>query len=150
MAAGGNGAIGSHGQAHGLAPHWEVWMASSALGNHGALEMASLGGARFLGMETDLGSLASGKLADLVVLNGNPLDDIRQTANARYVMRGGVLYDAATLDELWPRQRPFGLYPWIDPIALRTDVRSTDFHDKNPRAASTGSGKPENRERRPE
>lgn len=134
IAAGGNGAIGSHGQAHGIAPHWEVWMAASALGNHGALELASLGGARFLGMESDLGALASGKLADLVVLNGNPLDDIRQTANIRYVMRGGVLYDSESLDELWPRSRPFGAYPWIDPIALQTDVRGTDFHDKTTRA----------------
>jgi Tol biopolymer transport system component len=130
IAAGGNGAIGSHGQAHGIAPHWEVWMASSALGNHGALELGSLGGARFLGMESDLGSLANDKLADLVVLNGNPLEDIRQTANIRYVMRGGVLYESETLDEIWPRKRPFGVHPWFDPVSLQTDVKGTDHHDK--------------------
>lgn len=130
IAAGGNGAIGSHGQAHGIAPHWEVWMAASAMGNHGALELGSLGGARFLGMEEDLGSLKNGKLADLVVLNGNPLEDIKQTANVRYVMRGGVLYDAATLDEMWPRNRPFGAHPWVDAISLQTDVRGIDYHDK--------------------
>jgi len=130
IAAGGNGAIGSHGQAHGIAPHWEVWMAASALGNHGALELGSLGGARFLGMESDLGSLANGKLADLIVLNGNPLEDIRQTANIRYVMRGGVLYDSGSLDEIWPRARPFGAYPWIDPVSLQTDVKGVDHHDK--------------------
>jgi Tol biopolymer transport system component len=140
IAAGGNAAIGSHGQAHGLAPHWEVWMAATALGNHGALEMGSLGGARFLGMESDLGSLANGKLADLMVLNSNPLDNIRNTADIRFVMKAGVLYDAATLDELWPRQKPYGLYPWIDPDALKTDVRATDYFDKaGPRATSSGS-----------
>ena len=142
IAAGGNAAIGSHGQAHGIGPHWEVWAAASALGNHGALEMGSLGGARFLGMEADLGSLANGKLADLLVLNGNPLNDIRQTANIRYVMKGGVLYDADTLDEIWPQKRPFGPHPWVDPVSLRTDVRSTDFHDGGaPRATDTSGRK---------
>jgi imidazolonepropionase-like amidohydrolase len=60
--------IGSHGEHHGLAAHWEVWMGSSALGNMGALEVASLHGARFLGADRDLGSLEVGKLADLIVL----------------------------------------------------------------------------------
>ena len=142
IAAGGNGAIGSHGQAHGLAPHWEVWMAASALGNHGALELGSLGGARFLGMESDLGSLANGKLADLVVLGGNPLEDIRQTANIRYVMRGGVLYEAESLNEIWPRDRAFGGYPWIDPIALQTDVKGTDYFDKALKPEQTSRRRP--------
>jgi Tol biopolymer transport system component len=88
IAEGGWGALGSHGEHHGLAPHWELWMGASALGNHGALEVASLHGARFLGADQDLGSLEVGKLADLVVLNANPLDNIRATADARYVMRG--------------------------------------------------------------
>jgi hypothetical protein len=130
IAAGGNAAIGSHGQAHGIGPHWEVWMAASALGNHGALEMGSLGGARFLGMDADLGSIATGKLADLVVLNSNPLDNIKNTADVRYVMKNGVLFDAGTLDEMWPRERKFGIYPWINADALRTDVRPTDYYDR--------------------
>jgi hypothetical protein len=112
LAAGGGGAIGSHGEMHGLASHWEIWMAASALGPQGALELASLEGARFLGMERDLGSLEAGKLADLLVLEKNPLEDIRNTASLRWVMKGGTLYDADTLDELWPEAKPFGRFPW--------------------------------------
>ncbi|HVG08303.1 MAG TPA: amidohydrolase family protein [Thermoanaerobaculia bacterium] len=112
IAAGGGGAIGSHGELHGLASHWEVWMAASALGPHGALELASLQGARFLGTDRDLGSLAVGKLADLIVLEKNPLEDIRNTTSLRWVMKGGTLYDAESLDELWPEARKFGRFPW--------------------------------------
>lgn len=127
---GGYGALGSHGEHHGLAAQWEVWMAASALGNHGALEVASLHGAHFLGAEQDLGSLERGKLADLLVLNSNPLDDIRSTADLRYVMKGGVLYESETLDEVWPRTRPYGPYYWVDQDALRADDRPVDYWDR--------------------
>jgi Tol biopolymer transport system component len=127
---GGWGAIGSHGQQHGIAPHWEVWMAASALGPMGALELASLHGAHFLGASEDLGSIVPGKLADLVVLDANPLDDIRNTEAIRYVMKGGILYDGDTLDELWPRERPFGPRPWLDEEMLRDDVRSVETWDR--------------------
>ncbi len=123
MAEGGRGAIGGHGQAHGIGTHWEVWMYASALGNLGALRLASLDGARFLGAEKDLGSLEVGKLADLVVLGSNPLEDIHNTLDIRYVMQGGVLRDGSTLDEVWPEAKPFGDYWWVDPDALRTDDR---------------------------
>lgn len=123
LAAGGRGAIGGHGQAHGIGTHWEVWMYASALGNLEALRLASLDGARFLGAEADLGSLEVGKLADLVVLDSNPLEDIHNTLDIRYVMRGGVLYDGSTLDEVWPQAKPYGDYWWVNPAALRTDDR---------------------------
>lgn len=130
LAAGGGGAIGSHGNQHGLGSHWEVWAAASALGPMAALELASLHGARFLGAEEDLGSLAVGKLADLMVLDSNPLDDIRRTTDIRWVMQGGLLYAADTLDELWPEERPFGETYWVDPDALRADDRPTDIWDQ--------------------
>ena len=38
-----------------------------------------------------------------------------------YVMKGGILYDADTLDEIWPEARPFGPHPWVIPEALRSD-----------------------------
>jgi hypothetical protein len=113
IAEGGHGAIGAHGQQHGLASHWEVWMASEALGPMGALELASNDGAYFLGAEDDIGSLAVGKLADLMILNSNPLDNIRNTTDIESVMKGGVLYDGMTLDELWPEQRSYGARPWV-------------------------------------
>lgn len=123
VAAGGYSAIGSHGQQHGIGSHWDVWLYAMAMDNMAALEVASLHGAIFLGMEQDLGSIAVGKLADLVVLNTNPLENIRNTTDIRYVMKGGVLYDALSLDELWPRQRPFGDTPWYLPEAYRADNR---------------------------
>jgi Tol biopolymer transport system component/imidazolonepropionase-like amidohydrolase len=134
IAEGGYGAVGSHGEHHGLAPHWEVWMGATALGNHGALEVASLHGARFLGAQHDLGSIQAGKLADLMILNSNPLDDIRNTIDAQYVMKGGKLYDAMSLDQIWPKAVPFGPYYWVNDDALQSDTRATDIFDQPPRA----------------
>ena len=132
IAEGGHGALGSHGEQHGIAPHWEVWMGASALGNHGALEVASLDGAHFLGADRDLGSIEVGKLADLMILNSNPLDDIRNTLDAWYVMKGGKLYDAMSLDQVWPDAVPFGPYYWVDDDALQSDTKATDIFDRRP------------------
>ncbi|MGH7718883.1 MAG: amidohydrolase family protein, partial [Gemmatimonadaceae bacterium] len=126
IAAGGYGAIGAHGQHNGSGSHFEVWMAASALGPMGALEVASLHGAHFIGRSRDLGSIEVGKLADLMILNANPLENIRNTLDIRFVMKGGVLYDDETLDELWPRRRPYGAYPWVNADALRSDDRPVD------------------------
>jgi hypothetical protein len=123
IAAGGFGAIGAHGQHNGLGSHWEVWMAARATGAMGALEVASLHGARFIGREQDLGSIEVGKLADFMVLNSNPLVNIRNTTDIRYVVKGGVVYDDDTLDELWPRQRKYGTPYWLMPDVLKTDVK---------------------------
>ncbi|MEZ4417033.1 MAG: amidohydrolase family protein [Gemmatimonadota bacterium] len=123
VAEGGWGAIGSHGQAHGIGSHWEVWMAAAAFGPLGALEVASKHGAHFLGAEQDIGTLAPGKLADLMVLNANPLDDIRNTEDIRYVMKGGRMWEGDTLDQVWPARVPFGPYYWNDEAAQRQDSR---------------------------
>ena len=123
IAEGGYGAIGAHGEHHGPNAHWEVWMAASALGPLEALRVASLHGAIFLGAQEDIGSIEVGKLADLIILNSNPLENIRNTADMRYVMKGGILYEADTLDEIWPRNQPFGPYYWVDDDALRQDNR---------------------------
>jgi Tol biopolymer transport system component/imidazolonepropionase-like amidohydrolase len=100
IAKGGYAAIGSHGQQHGIGSHWEIWMAASALGPMGALEVATVHGAHFLGASKDLGSIGAGKIADVVVLNSNPLDNIRNTQDIRWVMKSGVLYDGMTLEEI--------------------------------------------------
>jgi Tol biopolymer transport system component len=132
IANGGYGAIGSHGQAHGIGSHWETWMLASALGPMGALEVASLHGAHFLGADKDLGSLEVGKLADLMVLNKNPLDDIHNTADIAMVMKAGRLYDANSLDEIWPEKKPFGTYYWVNLDELRSDTRPVDIYDRKP------------------
>jgi Tol biopolymer transport system component len=130
IAEGGFGAIGSHGQHHGIGSHWEMWMVATAMTPMQTLEVATMHGARYLGMQKDLGSLERGKLADLVVLNANPVDDIRNTANIQYVMKAGTLYTADTLDEVWPVARPYGAYPWIDADMLRADDRPIDHWDR--------------------
>ncbi len=126
LALGGYSAIGSHGQQHGLGSHWDVWMLAKAAGAMAALEVASMHGATFLGMDDDLGSLSVGKLGDLMVLNGNPLTNIRNTANIQYVMKGGVLYDANSLDEIWPKSIPYGNHYWVVPEMYRIDEKRVD------------------------
>jgi imidazolonepropionase-like amidohydrolase len=77
-----------------------------------ALAAGTLDGARYLGLDKDLGSLEAGKLADLVVLDRNPLENIRNSDSVRNVMLNGRLYDAATMNEIGghPKTRP--AFPW--------------------------------------
>ncbi|MCH7823101.1 MAG: PD40 domain-containing protein [Proteobacteria bacterium] len=102
--AGGQVGIGAHGQLQGLGYHWELWSVASGGSNYNALRSATIMGAQMIGLDQDLGSLTAGKLADLVVLNSNPLDDIRNSADIQYVMKGGSLYEGDTLNQVWPTQ----------------------------------------------
>jgi Tol biopolymer transport system component len=107
--------IGSHGQLQGLGIHWELWgIASGGLSNHDVLRMATIYGAEAIGMDKDVGSLEPGKMADLQVLDRNPLDDIHNSNSIRYVMKNGRLYEGATLNEIYPRQRTLAAQWWMD------------------------------------
>jgi hypothetical protein len=114
VAAGGRIGVGSHGQLQGLGMHWEIWLLQSGgLSEHDVLRSATIVGAEAIGMGQDLGSLEAGKLADLIVLDRNPLTNIRNTNSVAMVMKNGRLYDANTLDEVYPRQRKLPAQQWM-------------------------------------
>lgn len=118
--AGGRVGVGSHGQLQGLGYHWEMWMLSSGgMTNHDVLRCATIFGAEAIGLSMDLGSIEAGKLADFVVLDRNPLENIRNTNSVLMVMKNGRLHDGATLDETYPRQRKADAVPGT-PAAPRT------------------------------
>lgn len=129
---GGCASFGEHFEQPGVANHWLVWTAVPAMTPYQALRVASMGGAEFMGMTKDIGSIEAGKLADLIILNSNPLANIRNTTDMQYVMKGGVLYDPDSLDELWPTNKPFGAYPWVNAEAFLGDDRPTNHFDRRP------------------
>ena len=76
------------------------------------LKAATIDGAKIIGFDQDLGSLEVGKLADLVVLDKNPLLDIRNTNSVRYVMKNGELFEGDTLDQVWPVEKKLPKFWW--------------------------------------
>lgn len=117
--------LGAHGQLQGLAAHWELWMfEQGGMTNMEALQVATINGARYLGMDADLGSIEEGKLADLIVIDGNPLKNIRDTEQVTHTMVNGRLYDTATMNEIGTRKKerlPF----WWEQEGYNGDF---DFH----------------------
>jgi Tol biopolymer transport system component len=126
MRAGGYVTIGAHGENDGIGTHWEAWTLGLTAKPIEVLRAASLNGAHFLGLEKELGSLELGKLADLVVLNSNPLDNIRNTTDNLYVMISGRLYKTDTLEEIWPETKSYGPTPWRNQDIYRTDTRPVE------------------------
>jgi Tol biopolymer transport system component len=111
--AGGRVGIGSHGQIHGVGYHWEMWsMQSGGMSNHDVLRAATIIGAQAIGFEKDIGTIETGKMADLVVLDANPLENIRNTNSVRFVMKNGRIYEGDTLNEVWPSKRPLPQQAW--------------------------------------
>lgn len=120
LRAGGNVSLGAHGQLQGLGPHWELWaMAGEGAARHDfamtpmeALRAATILAADKLGYAPDLGSIETGKLADFLVLDANPLEDIHNSAKIRWVVKNGELWEAETMRKLWPHEAAPPSFYW--------------------------------------
>jgi len=95
------------------------------MSNHQALQTATINPAFSLGFDKWIGSLEAGKLADMLVLDKNPLENIRHTERIRYTMVNGRLYDAETMNETgninktrakfyWELNKNADSFPWHD------------------------------------
>ena len=116
--------MGAHGQLQGLGAHWETWMmAAGGMTNMEALKTATINAAEYIGAGADIGSLKVGKLADLIVLSDNPLDNIENTQTVEQVMVNGRLFDASTMNEIgnaseqrkpfyWENNKYNQAFPW--------------------------------------
>ena len=118
--AGGLVGIGAHGELQGLGYHWEMW--AFEMGGMTPVEVlraATIDGARIIGVDQDLGSIEVGKLADMIILDANPLENIRNTVLIDRVVKDGRIYDGDTADEVWPDDVPLAPFWWWD----ENDVR---------------------------
>lgn len=105
--------LGSHGQIQGIGAHWELWMIQQGgVSNLQALRSATVTGAEYLGMDADIGSLKAGKLADFIILDKNPLDNIRNTESIIYTIANGRMYDANTMNEMGNRKKVRSKFYW--------------------------------------
>lgn len=109
--AGGLITAGSHGQLQGLGAHWEIWaLTHGGMSPLSAIRAATINGAIYLGMDEDLGSIEAGKLADIAVMDRNPLERIENSDSVSLTVMNGVVYDANTMDQLWPREAKRGKF----------------------------------------
>lgn len=120
--------LGAHGQLQGLGAHWELWMLQKGgMSNHQALKCATINGAQYLGMEAEIGSLKQGKLADLIVLNANPLEEITNSENIHSVMVNGRLYDPETMNEIGNSPTKRSLF-WFEKPGSHINGAHTGMH----------------------
>ncbi|MBL8265893.1 amidohydrolase family protein [Steroidobacter sp.] len=104
---------GSHGEMPGLAMHWEMaLLAEGGMSNLHVLRAATLNTATTLGIDRHVGSIEAGKLADLIVLDANPLEDIHHSNSVRYTMVNGRLFDSLSMNEIGNYDRPRGRFYW--------------------------------------
>lgn len=105
--------LGAHGQLHGLGAHWELWLLQmGGMSNLEALQAATINGAEYIGMGEEIGSLEKGKLADLIVLDKNPLEDISNSNTIIYTMVNGRLFEAETMNEIGNHPKERGKFYW--------------------------------------
>jgi hypothetical protein len=115
VAHGGAVGVGAHHEVQGIGTPWDLLLISSGgMPNHDVLRVGTIFGARSIGLDRDLGSIEAGKLADLIVFDASPLQDLRAILKPRYVMRNGFLFESETLDGVWPEKKPLPRRWWMD------------------------------------
>lgn len=115
--------MGSHGQIQGIGAHWELWMLQmGGLTPLQAIRCATQNGADYIGMGDQIGSLEKGKLADLIVMDKNPLENISNTESIKYVMVNGRLFDAETMNQIGNYDVKRGKFYWENSKA------NTNYH----------------------
>jgi hypothetical protein len=126
VAAGGKVGAGAHHEVQGMGTPWDLMLiATGGMPLHDVLRVGTIFGAQSIGLDRDLGSLEVGKLADLIVLDANPLAEISNLKKVRYVMRGGQLFESETLDEIWPNPRKLARPWWLEWLPPRDVPRTT-------------------------
>jgi len=119
--------LGAHGQLQGLGAHWELWMLQQGgMTNHEALRSATMNGAEYIGMQDQIGSLEVGKLADLIVLDKNPLDNIKNSEEILYTMINGKLYIAETMEEYGKENKKRNKFYWEMPNASNSFILDSE------------------------
>lgn len=93
--------IGAHGQREGLAAHWEMWMMNQGgFTPWESIRGATIDGAKALGMDKEVGSIEAGKLADIAIIDGDVLSDIRKSEFVTHTMINGRLYNTKDMSEV--------------------------------------------------
>ncbi|MCW3084324.1 MAG: amidohydrolase [Bacteroidetes bacterium] len=130
--------LGSHGQIQGIGAHWELWMLQmGGMTPLQAIRCATLNGAQYIGMGDQIGSLEKGKLADLIVMDKNPLENIRNSESIKYVMVNGRLFDAETMNQIgnynikrtpfyWENAKSNNNFPWHEATGSFMDAGGVD------------------------
>ncbi len=102
--------VGGHGDPlPGIGTHWEMWFFSKGMNNYDVLKAATINGAEKLDLQKEIGSIEKNKLADILVLNNNPLDDIFSTIDIQYTILNGAFYEADTMKQIYPIEKGFDL-----------------------------------------
>jgi adenine deaminase len=124
-----------------LGAHWELWMfVQGGMTPHEALRAGTLNGAKYIGLDGDLGSLEVGKLADLAIIAGDPLADIRVSDKVHYTVIDGRIFDAATMAELGNQPRdPSPLWWQIDAGLQPGDALRLPAHGAGSARSELGS-----------